>query len=62
MSEKIDKFTAARIRHFRATGIAVQKTLPFDRPRIGRRAILAADVTPRQNYGAVTGTVRTKTA
>jgi hypothetical protein len=34
MTEKTDKFTAARIRLFTATGMAVQKALPFDRPRL----------------------------
>ena len=37
MNGKLDKFTAARIRRFTATGMAVQKALPFDRPRFGGR-------------------------
>ena len=35
MNGKLDKFTAARIRLFQTTGMAVQKPLPFDRPRFG---------------------------
>jgi hypothetical protein len=37
MNAKLDKFTAARIRRFTATGMAVQKALPFERPRFGGR-------------------------
>lgn len=37
MDAKLDKFTAARIRRFTATGMAVQKALPFERPRFGSR-------------------------
>lgn len=33
MNGKLDKFTAARIRRFNATGLAVQKALPFERLR-----------------------------
>lgn len=45
MNEKIDKFTAARIRRFTATGMAVQKALPFERPRFGAKPqMIAADL------------------
>jgi len=37
MNGKTDKFTAARIRRFTATGMAVQKALPFERPRFAGR-------------------------
>jgi len=44
MNGKTDKFTAARIRLFTATGMAVQKGLPFDRPRVGGQArMISAD-------------------
>ncbi len=63
MKEKIDKFTAARIRHFHSTGMAVQKALPFDRSRVDLRpAMLAADTTTRPHYGSIIGVARTKTA
>ena len=40
MNDKLDKFTAARIRRFTATGMAVQKALPFERPRFGAKSQL----------------------
>lgn len=44
MNGKTDKFTAARIRLFTATGMAVQRGLPFDRPRVGGQArMISAD-------------------
>lgn len=42
MSWKTDKFTAARIRLFHATGMAKQKPLPFDRPRTSGSARMMA--------------------
>jgi hypothetical protein len=43
--DKLDKFTAARIRLFQATGMAVQKPLPFDGPRFGaKRPMITADL------------------
>jgi hypothetical protein len=53
MNGKIDKFTAARIRRFTATGMAVQKGLPFDRPRFTARPLMATAtlrVSPVRTY------------
>lgn len=46
MNEKLDKFTAARIRRFTATGMAVQKGLPFERPRFGGKPQLMMALPP----------------
>jgi len=45
MNGKLDKFTAARIRLFQSTGMAVQKPLPFDRPRFGARSQMTMGMT-----------------
>jgi hypothetical protein len=44
MNAKLDKFTAARIRRFTATGMAVQKGLPFERPRFEKPQMMSAQL------------------
>ena len=53
MNEKTDKFTAARIRRFTATGLAVQKALPFERLRFGSRPqMIFADLRTGERHGS----------
>ena len=53
MNGKLDKFTAARIRRFTATGMAVQKALPFERARFGSRPqMISADLRTQPQFGA----------
>ena len=61
MNGKLDKFTAARIRRFTATGLAVQKPLPFDRPRFGGKPqMISADLRSGQQMGATRAAGRDK--
>lgn len=53
MDGKIDKFTAARIRLFTATGMAVQKGLPFNPPPFGGQPrMISADLQNGQRQSA----------
>ena len=57
MDAKLDKFTAARIRRFTATGMAVQKALPFERPRFGGRPQMTMAM-PEQKRVAQSGSAK----